>query len=141
MVKSADSDIERLFEIARTTNFALWGSLLTVNGLIASIFIALFVFYEQYRIFALGMVIICFITSAMLIKNFRDNKTHLRPIFDIYEMSDAEVLSVPDEVLNKSIEESAQIHDRIESRELLVIRFVSLQAFLIVFFLAYQIFG
>ena len=139
MVKSPD--IERLFDIARSTNFALWGSLLTVNGFLASIFTALIVFYEQYRIFALGMVIICFITSAMLVKNFRDNKTHLRPIFDIYAMSDAKVLSVPDEVLNKSIKESAKIYERIERRELLVIRFLLLQAFLIVFFLAYQIFG
>lgn len=133
------SDIERLFDIARTTNYSLWAALLTVNGLFAGIFTAAILLYEHYRIFALGMVVICFTTSAMLIKNFRDNKTHLRPIFEIYRMSDAEVMAIPKEELNKSIEESAILYEKIEKREWLVVRLLLVQAFLIVFFLTYQI--
>ena len=133
------SDIERLFDIARTTNYSLWAALLTVNGLFAGIFTVSILLYEHYRIFALGMVVICFATSAMLIKNFRYNKTHLRPIFEICRMSDAEVMAIPKEDLNKSIEESAILYEKIEKREWLVVRLLLVQAFLIVFFLTYQI--
>ena len=137
--KINDAQLDRLFDIARNTNFALWAALLTVNSLFATIFTATVIFHDRYQLFALGMVVICFFNSAMLIKNFLDNKLHLKPIFDIYSMSDSDVLSMPEEELNKSIEQSASIHDKIEKREFWIIRLLLLQALSIIFLLTFKL--
>ena len=128
MSAKLDEQTARLLDATRDASFNLWNALLTVNGLFISVFSIIAVFDPEFRVVSSGLVVVCIVTSGLLIQNYRDIKGLYKYIGQLTE--DAFSQMSPEEIHRK--ESEAPDAHRFESREDWVIRLLFLEAVLIV---------
>lgn len=75
-----EAHMQRLMDATRESNFALWNALLTLNGIIASVFSAVAVFEEKIKPMAFFIVLLSMISAALIIENFRCTRDIYRGI-------------------------------------------------------------
>ena len=75
-----EAHVQRLMDVTRESNFALWNALLTLNGIIASVFSAVAVFEAQIKPAAFFIVLLSMICAALMIENFRCTRDLYRRI-------------------------------------------------------------
>ena len=68
----------RIADITRDANYALWNALLTLNGVIVSVFSAVAVFSSVAKILAIVIVAGSMCSAVLLILNFRSTRNIYR---------------------------------------------------------------
>jgi hypothetical protein len=70
----------RIFDIGRDANYALWNALLTLNGIIISVFSAVAVFSAEAKLLIFIIVALSMLSAILLILNFRSVRNQYRLI-------------------------------------------------------------
>jgi hypothetical protein len=73
----------RIADITRDANYALWNGLLTLNGIIISVFSAVAVFSPGAKVLVVIIIAIAMLSALLLILNFRSTRNQYRLIGQI----------------------------------------------------------
>lgn len=109
-----DEHKQRLADVTRESNFALWNAVLTLDGIIASVFSAVAIFEEKIKPVAFLIVAGSVISAALIILNFQSTRDQFRLIGS---MSFEELASLTEEDKKKRIEDSIRKHRACNWRE------------------------
>jgi hypothetical protein len=109
-----EAHMQRLMDITRESNFALWNSLLTLDGIVASVFSAVAVFEGKIRLIEFLIIVLSMLSAFLLIWNFRCTRDLYRTI----GRTDPEViLRMSPEEKRLQVEGAAKQHDACNRRE------------------------
>lgn len=118
--KYSDDHI-RLMDAMRESKFAYWNALLTLNGILITVFSAVAIFGKSNKWFIFVLVFSCIISSLLLILNF----ISVNNLYDKLGKSKAAKLS------DEDIQKSANDYKAIKRREKIVQALLLIEAFII----------
>lgn len=124
----------RLLSAARETNYAYWAALLTVNGILVSIFSVAAVAGVANLAIALALVASASASAWLMVSNFKQAVKFYRTLgsLSVLLRSANENSADLDEHLKKELEAAPRYHDKLVQRESWAQRLLCLQLFLIV---------
>ncbi len=127
MTKYSDNDI-RLRDITRESASSFWSALLTVNGILVAVFSVTSV---SENFFGLLLIFISIISAGLIVLNFKDQLSFYRFLGRVEDMPDEQKQMEQQRILSQ--------RNNILRRESVVIRFLYLQAILILLLFAKKI--
>jgi N-acetylmuramoyl-L-alanine amidase-like protein len=130
-----EKQTERFKDKVLESNFALWNSLLTLNGVVISVFSAVALFDNSTnQVIIFPLVICCALSSYLLIANYNDVRNLYRQLgrIDLEEFK-----GKSEKEKENELDTAVKKHNRINHRELWVKRMVLLEAFLILLLLVF----
>ena len=131
MAKFSQYDI-RILNASRESRFAYWNALLTLNGILITVFSGIAFIIDKNRWFIFILVCCSIVSAALLIMNFVAMKEHYKNL----ALLDVDVFDkmTPDD--NRIAKETAGTeHEWMERRESIVQSLLFVQGFLIVLLL------
>ena len=130
--KTARESNQRYLDLARESRYAYWNALLTLDGILISVFSAIGIISKSNRLMIAGIVLLSILSAWMLIQNFRMVK-------DLYlrlgQTTADDVASLSQEQKDAEINHQKEEHRLMNQREDNVERLLFVQAFFIVLFL------
>lgn len=124
--KYTDDD-KRLMDAARESNYAYWNALLTLNGILISVFSAIAFFGKANKWFIFILVVSSIISSWLLISNSLSVKNLYQRLGKLRK----EFEKLTDADRKAQIQRATHEHDAIERREKYVQRLLFLEALII----------
>ncbi len=118
---------QRLADITRESNFALWNGVLTLDGIIASVFSAVAIFEESVKPVAFLIVGASVISAALIILNFQSTRDQFRVMGASVSKFDA----MSPEVRQEQLRDSVRKHHWCNRREQFSWVLLTVQALLI----------
>jgi len=119
---------QRLADITLESNFALWNALLTLNGIIVSVFSAVAIFEEKIKPLAFLIVAGSIISSALIILNIQTTRDLFRRMGSL---SLEQLGRLSEEEKKRQLESSAKKHNASNLRERVSYVILTLQALMI----------
>ena len=118
----------RVADITRDANFALWNALLTLNGIVISVFSAVAVFSPAAKVMAVIIIAVSMFSAALLVLNFRSTRNQYRLIGEVTPEGLAQLTSQQRE---QQIETAIREHKRCNARETVAHVIMAVQGVLI----------
>jgi len=115
---------DRLIDKAVETSLAYWNALLSVNGILITVFSAVAIFGRANVWCVLALVAVSFLSSYFLIMNFKSTK-------NFYKSLGAMPIDTPPEEIQKASNETERARELTNKRETRVERLLFIQAFII----------
>ncbi|MBI1804499.1 MAG: hypothetical protein HY033_01575 [Ignavibacteriae bacterium] len=130
-------DSKRDYEIyflnaTNNTMFAYWNALLTMNAIFIGVFSAIALFLSDRIVFIYLLILLCLISSALIIINYRETLEHYRFLGKLDEKS-----FLPEQSA-KYLDDAATSHQKIKNREHAVVGILIAQGILIVILLVFK---
>jgi hypothetical protein len=124
-----DRELRYLDKAAEAT-YALWSSLLTVNGIIASVFsvVGIFRATTASRFIVCALILSCTVSSILLIANFTEARNLFR---SIGKLDITQIEKMTEDERRHDVQRAHQAHEKVESRELWAKRLLALAAALV----------
>ena len=119
----------------REANSALWGALLSFNGVLVSVLLGVVLIQSEGSVLIAVLILLSMFSSVLLIGNYRDVKKVYKRIGHSISTS----ASKSDEELKGELEWAAHKHRVIEAREVRVIRVLYVQAVSLIALLVSQL--
>lgn len=119
---------QRILDITRDANFALWNALLTLNGIFISVFSAVAVFSPATKGLALLIISVSMLSALLLILNFRSIRNQYRFMGEAGIDGAAKLTPKQKE---QQIDASARLHRNCNVRERTAHGILTIQAVLI----------
>jgi len=126
-MKYSDNDI-RIIEAARESRYAYWNALLTLNGILITVFSALAFTGTANKWFIFVLVVSCIVSAWLLIQNFLATKELYKELGSL-NLAAFDKLSEEDK--KADIERTGKKHEAIERNEEIVQRLLFLEAVII----------
>ncbi len=119
---------QRLADITRDANYALWNALLTLNGIFISVFSAVAVFSPAAKLLSITIIGVSMLSALCLVLNFRSIRNQYRFIGQVSERG---VESYTKQELAEHHTLAERLHDACNRRETASHVILGIQAVLI----------
>jgi len=121
---------QKFIDRVENASFALWNSLLTVNGIVATVFSAVALLDKGFEsLVAIGVVIFCIISSILIIWNFKVIRDHH---WRVASTTDADFAKTSPQEKEQCFRDSRRMRVWVKKRELCARWLMFLAALLIV---------
>jgi hypothetical protein len=124
------------FDATRDSMFGYWGALLTVNGILISVFVAVAILQSGYQTIISAILLCSLVPSFLLIRNYGELLQSFRFQGGLLDNLFKGVHPLSDQDMQRNIKEAEEKHQRIITRERVAVKLVLVEGVLIALLLA-----
>jgi hypothetical protein len=128
-----------LFDATRDSMFGYWSALLTINGVLVSVFSAIAILQSTYAVLSAIIISCSLLSSFLIIQNFHDLLASFRFQGILLDNLMKGVNALSEEEMQNQRSKSERKHNRITKRESVAVKLLFAQSILIVVLLMQRI--